>query len=175
MPHMPKLWLVDLDGVMNSDNLRHQHYPQTEAARATALGWANWHAAHLDEAVNDGMIDFLNAEHANGNGVLFVSMRLSDNRDTTTAQLLAAGLAFQPVIWMRSVDDDTPPPAARAGAVLDAIHLCAAMRQPTRIALIDDSVANVQAVHTCQHIQQQAADHGCTVMTVLYPAFKGVA
>lgn len=172
---MHKLWMIDLDGVMNSGNLRNSNtVPTTKAARATALGWADWHAAHIDEAVNEAMIDFCNFEHANGNAVLFVSMRLSDNRDTTTAQLLAAGLAFQPVIWMRSVDDDTPPPASRAGAVLDAIHLFGALRQGTRIALIDDSVDNVQAVHKCQHIAQQAADHGCTVMTVLYPAFKGV-
>lgn len=172
---MPKLWMIDLDGVMNSGNLRSSDtVPKTKAARATALGWAEWHAAHVDEAVNEGMIDFVNAEHANGSAVLFVSMRLSTYRDTTTAQLLAAGLAFQPVIWMRSPDDDTPPPAARAGAVLDAIHLFGALREPMRIALVDDSLENVQAVHKCQHIQQQAADHGCTVMTVLYPAFKGV-
>lgn len=169
-----RLYLVDLDGVMNSSNLRNHLIPKTEMAKATAMGWLEWHKAHTIEAYNDEMIDFLNSEHANGNAVLFVSMRLDLCRDSTVEALQRAGLGFQPVLWMRAEDDDTPPPASRAGTVLQAIQMFGALHEEAHITLIDDSIGNVQAVHGCPRIRQAASDHGCRVHTVLYPAFMGV-
>lgn len=170
-----RLYMVDLDGVVNSSNLRNHLIPKTEMAKATAMGWLEWHAAHDTEAYNDDMIDFLNAEHANGNAVLFVSMRLETCRKSTVEALQRAGVAFQPVLWLRSEDDDTPPPASRAASVLHAIQMLGALRQPSAITLIDDSQDNIRAVHACPHVQQAASDHGCVVMSMLvYPPFKGI-
>lgn len=168
-----KIYLVDLDGVINSSNLRQHLIPKTEMAKCTAMGWLEWHKAHGEEAMNDEMIDFLNREHADGNAVLFVSMRLDLCRDSTVRSLLDAGLGFNPVLWMRSEDDDTPPPASRARAVHDVIQLFGALHHDAQITLIDDSLDNVQAVQRCPCIRQAASDHGCQVLTILYPAFKG--
>lgn len=170
---MIDLWMVDLDGVMNSSNLRDALVPSGAAAH-TAEGWAAWHEAHTTEAVNEEMIDRLNAAHKRGIRILFCSMRCTQYADTTHQQLTSAGLDFDPVLWLRSPWDDTPPPAAKVFALLNACAMFTALGEAVQITFIDDSTANIMAINASADVAAVQAGGDVSVLPVLFPVFKGV-
>lgn len=147
MKHV-KIAFIDLDGVLNAVSSKRAHLVPEHTDRSSY--WAEWHKAHLKEAINPAAVYLLSALVDSGHYPVFCSSRQDTCTASTFAQINGAlrGVISRPVQYsmsLRTPKDDTPPPEYKAHVVtahLIGVHIAGADKISVICVDDDQSVLN---------------------------------
>lgn len=138
-----KICFLDLDGTVNSSSDVRKHLIPTQPA--FEANWAAWHAAHVAEKPNWGVIRVVQSLAQAGWKIILLSMRSNACLQSTQEQLISWGVLPHGATF-KSPGDSRKPGLYKTDQISD--FMCAAHHtgQELDILVIDDSNEVCKAV-----------------------------
>lgn len=159
-----KICFLDLDGTVNSSSAVRDHLLPHNGN--FERNWAPWHAAHMEETRNIGIIHVVTALAADGWRIVLLSMRGDQCADSTLNQLHSWGVPAHSWI-LKSPGDNRKPAVYKVDEITSYLIAALHMRQELDVLVIDDSA------DVCEAVRKMAAVGGSKVNVLQVESFKG--